>query len=118
MARTKQTRASAAPGAGTMFALRAIGLVILARWLFSIGDMEPLTALQAMASSPWACINLVFLFLLIFLPGLFVVPEIGGNNLFFTRIISNSHRSFLKVGVYWKPPLVAASPRSCLIFSS
>ncbi|MBP0591806.1 hypothetical protein J8I87_19160 [Paraburkholderia sp. LEh10] len=69
MARTKQTRASAAPGAGTMFALRAIGLVILARWLFSMGDMEPLTALQAMASSPWACINLVFLFLLIFLPG-------------------------------------------------
>lgn len=69
MARTKQTRASAAPGAGTMFALRAIGLVILARWLFSMGEMEPLTALQAMASSPWACINLVFLFLLIFLPG-------------------------------------------------
>ena len=69
MARTKQTRASAAPGAGTMFTLRAIGLVILARWLFSVGDMQPLTALQAMASSPWACINLVFLFLLIFLPG-------------------------------------------------
>lgn len=69
MARTKQTRASAAPGAGTMFALRAIGLVILARWLFSMGEMDPLTALQAMASSPWACINLVFLFLLIFLPG-------------------------------------------------
>jgi hypothetical protein len=52
-----------------MFALRAIGLVILARWLFSMGEMDPLTALQAMASSPWACINLVFLFLLIFLPG-------------------------------------------------
>jgi len=69
LARTKQTRASAAPGAGTMFALRAIGLVILARWLFSMGEMQPLTALQAMASSPWACINLVFLFLLIFLPG-------------------------------------------------
>jgi hypothetical protein len=69
LARTKQTRASAAPGAGTMFALRAIGLVILARWLFSMGEMDPLTALQAMASSPWACINLVFLFLLIFLPG-------------------------------------------------
>ncbi|MEX3932877.1 hypothetical protein AB4Y32_13900 [Paraburkholderia phymatum] len=69
MARTKQTRASAVPGAGTMFALRAIGLVILARWLFSMGEMAPLTALQAMASSPWACINLVFLFLLIFLPG-------------------------------------------------
>jgi len=69
LARTKQTRASAVPGAGTMFVLRAIGLVILARWIFSIGEMDPLTALQAMASSPWACINLVFLFLLIFLPG-------------------------------------------------
>ncbi|CAB3753550.1 hypothetical protein [Paraburkholderia humisilvae] len=69
MARTKQTRANAAPGAGTIFALRAIGLVILARWLFSMSDMDLLTALSAMASSPWACINLVFLFLLIFLPG-------------------------------------------------
>ncbi|QYD70066.1 hypothetical protein KZJ38_07070 [Paraburkholderia edwinii] len=69
MARTKQTRANAAPGAGTIFALRAIGLVILARWLFSMSDMDVLTALSAMASSPWACINLVFLFLLIFLPG-------------------------------------------------
>ena len=36
MARTKETRANAAPGAGTIFALRAIGLVILARWLFSM----------------------------------------------------------------------------------
>jgi hypothetical protein len=69
LARTKQTRANAAPGAGTIFALRAIGLVILARWLFSMSDMDVLTALSAMASSPWACINLVFLFLLIFLPG-------------------------------------------------
>jgi hypothetical protein len=69
LARTKQTRANAAPGAGTLFALRAIGLVILARWLFSMSDMDVLTALSAMASSPWACINLVFLFLLIFLPG-------------------------------------------------
>ncbi|HEY3597185.1 MAG TPA: hypothetical protein VGL08_06700 [Paraburkholderia sp.] len=69
MARTKQTRANAAPGAGTIFALRAIGLVILARWLFSMSEMDVLTALSAMASSPWACINLVFLFLIIFLPG-------------------------------------------------
>jgi hypothetical protein len=69
LARTKQTRANAAPGAGTIFALRAIGLVILARWLFSMSNMDVVTALSAMASSPWACINLVFLFLLIFLPG-------------------------------------------------
>ncbi|MEQ5839218.1 hypothetical protein N0A02_07170 [Paraburkholderia acidicola] len=69
MARTKETRANAAPGAGTLFALRAIGLVILARWLFSMAQMDIFAALSGMASSPWACINLVFLFLLIFLPG-------------------------------------------------
>jgi hypothetical protein len=69
LARTKETRANAAPGAGTIFALRAIGLVILARWLFSMVDMDIVSSLSAMASSPWACINLVFLFLLIFLPG-------------------------------------------------
>jgi hypothetical protein len=68
LARTKETRANAAPGAGTIFALRAIGLVILARWLFSMVDMDIVSSLSAMASSPWACINLVFLFLLIFLP--------------------------------------------------
>ncbi|APA86840.1 hypothetical protein BJG93_01805 [Paraburkholderia sprentiae WSM5005] len=69
MARTKETRANAAPGAGTIFTLRAIGLVLAARWLFSMSEMNLTTALTAMASSPWACINLVFLFLLIFLPG-------------------------------------------------
>jgi hypothetical protein len=69
LARTKETRANPAPGAGTIFALRAIGLVILARWLFSMSSMDIVGSLSAMASSPWACVNLVFLFLLIFLPG-------------------------------------------------
>jgi hypothetical protein len=70
LARTKETRANAAPGAGTIFALRAIGLVILARWLFSMSEMGlSLTTFLAMVSSPWACINLVFIFLVIFLPG-------------------------------------------------
>jgi hypothetical protein len=70
LARTKETRANAAPGAGTIFALRAIGLVILVRWLFSMSQMQLGTAsLAAMVSSPWVCINIVFLFLLIFLPG-------------------------------------------------
>jgi len=69
LARTRQTRANAAPGAGTIFALRAIGLMILARWLSSMSNMNVLGALSGMASSPWACINLVLLFLLIFLPG-------------------------------------------------
>jgi hypothetical protein len=49
--------------------LRAIGLVLLARWLFSMAQMNFVAALAGMASSPWATINLVFLFLLIFLPG-------------------------------------------------
>lgn len=75
MARTKETRANAAPGAGTIFALRAIGLVLLARWLFSMSEMDLIASLSAMASSPWACINLVFLFLLIFLPGARAVAE-------------------------------------------
>ncbi|MBN3855454.1 hypothetical protein G3N59_18920 [Paraburkholderia sp. Ac-20340] len=70
MARPRPTRAATVPGAGTLFALRAIGLVILARWLHSMGEMEHfLTSLEAMASSPAACLNLVFLFLLIVLPG-------------------------------------------------
>ncbi|SMG14815.1 hypothetical protein [Paraburkholderia susongensis] len=75
MARTKETRANAAPGAGTIFTLRAIGLVLAARWLFSMSQMDLAAALTSMASSPWACINLVFLFLLVFLPGARPVAE-------------------------------------------
>jgi hypothetical protein len=69
LARTRPTPTATVPGAGTLFALRAIGLVILARWLHSMGQMNFLAALQGMASSPAACLNLVFLFLLIVLPG-------------------------------------------------
>ncbi len=69
MAKSRPTPTIAVPGAGTMFALRSIGLVILARWLFSMTQMNFIAALEGMASSPWACINLVFLFLLIVLPG-------------------------------------------------
>jgi hypothetical protein len=52
-----------------MFTLRAIGLVLLARWLYSMSQMGYGESLSAMASSPWASINGVFLFLLIVLPG-------------------------------------------------
>jgi hypothetical protein len=69
LARTKQGGAAPAPGAGTVFALRAIGLVLLARWLFSMSLMGYLASVRAMTSSPWACVNLVLLFLLLFLPG-------------------------------------------------
>ncbi|MEX3555982.1 MAG: hypothetical protein VB131_05120, partial [Burkholderia gladioli] len=68
MARTKTTRASPAPGAGVIFALRAIGLVLLVRWLHAMAQMDWSTV-STMASSPWACVNLVFLFLLLPLPG-------------------------------------------------
>ncbi len=62
-------RETAAPGAGIIFALRAIGLVLLARWLYSMSQMGYGASFSAMASSPWASINAVFLFLLIVLPG-------------------------------------------------
>ncbi|KIP19113.1 hypothetical protein BGV71_01440 [Burkholderia ubonensis] len=69
MARTKPTRAAPAPGAGVIFALRAIGLVLLARWLFSMSQMGYRESLSAMASSPWAFVYLVLIFLLLALPG-------------------------------------------------
>lgn len=69
MARANPSRAEPAPGAGTLFTLRAIGLVLLARWLYSMSEMGYGESLSAMASSPWASVNGVFLFLLIVLPG-------------------------------------------------
>ncbi|VXC27194.1 Membrane protein [Burkholderia sp. 8Y] len=69
MARIKQTSASPAPGAGTLFALRAIGVVLVARWALSMSQMGYASSLRAMTSSPWACLNLVLIFLLIVLPG-------------------------------------------------
>ena len=69
LARSKQSSASPAPGAGTVFALRAIGLVLAARWLFSMSQMGYLSSMRAMTSSPWACVTIVLLFLLLFLPG-------------------------------------------------
>lgn len=69
LARTKTTRAAPAPGAGVIFALRAIGLVLLARWLFSMSQMGYRESLSAMASSPWAFVYLVLMFLLLALPG-------------------------------------------------
>ncbi|KMQ79874.1 hypothetical protein BPMI_02804c [Candidatus Burkholderia pumila] len=69
MARPKQISPSPAPGSGTVFALRAIGLVLAARWAFSMWQMGYLSSLRAMTSSPWACLNLVLIFLLVMLPG-------------------------------------------------
>ncbi|AIP09160.1 hypothetical protein DP55_795 [Burkholderia pseudomallei] len=43
--------------------------MLLARWLFSMSLMGYRASLSAMASSPWACINVVLIFLLLVLPG-------------------------------------------------
>lgn len=69
LAITKQAGANPAPGAGTVFALRAIGLVLAARWMLSMSQMGYLSSIRAMTSSPWACVNVVLIFLLVFLPG-------------------------------------------------
>jgi len=52
-----------------IFALRAIGLVLLARWLFSMSQMGYRSSLSAMVSSPWAFVYLLLIFLLLALPG-------------------------------------------------
>lgn|GEM_PF-3700091 len=68
--RAKSLRAVApVPGAGILFALRVIGVVLVLRWLFSMSRMDFSGVLLNMASSPWACVNFVFLFLLVVLPG-------------------------------------------------
>ncbi len=69
MTRVHTTQEAPAPGAGTMFALRAIGLVLLARWLYSMSEMGYGASFSAMTSSPWASVNAVLIFLLIVLPG-------------------------------------------------
>lgn len=69
LARTKQAGTSPAPGAGTVFALRAIGLILAARWVLSMSQMGYVSSIRAMTSSPWACVNVVLLFLLVVLPG-------------------------------------------------
>ena len=65
----KSGRIEPIPGSGTLFALRAIGIVFLIRWVHSMSDFGLAALLQAMAGSAWACINLTFIVLLIVLPG-------------------------------------------------
>jgi hypothetical protein len=67
--RAMQASRHTVPGAGTIFALRAIGLALLTRWLQSMFQMGFIAVLTGITSSPWACLNLILLFLLIALPG-------------------------------------------------
>jgi hypothetical protein len=69
LVRKQQTFPAAVPGAGTLFALRAIGIIFLVRWLSSMSQVGYISVLTSIASSPWACLNIIFLFLLVVLPG-------------------------------------------------
>ena len=65
----KRGRPEPIPGSGTLFTLRVIGIVFLIRWLHSMSDFGLAALVQAMAGSAWACINVVFILLLVVLPG-------------------------------------------------
>jgi hypothetical protein len=65
----KQTREDATPGAAPIFALRAIGIVFAARWLYSMSESGFGEVLTGIGSSPVAMLHLLYMFLLIALPG-------------------------------------------------
>ncbi|MGI4812403.1 MAG: hypothetical protein ACRYG5_12055 [Janthinobacterium lividum] len=62
-------REASAPGAALLFVLRAIGLIMLARWLYAMSSIGFLGGLEAMSRSLWACGHACYLFLLLVLPG-------------------------------------------------
>ncbi len=62
-------------GAGTLFALRAVGCVLLVRLLFAMSLAGYGASLTVIASSPWACINIALIFLLLVLPGAYPRAE-------------------------------------------
>lgn len=69
MQSNKQTREDAAPGSTVLFALRAIGILFAARWLYSMSESGFGEVLDGISSSPVAILHLLYLFLLIALPG-------------------------------------------------
>nr|WP_284700908.1 hypothetical protein [Robbsia betulipollinis] len=52
-----------------MFALRAIGILFIARWLYSMSEAGFAEILDDIGSSPVAILHLLYLFLLVALPG-------------------------------------------------
>lgn len=65
----QQADEDVAPGSGTLFALRAIGVIFIARWLYSMSETGFTTVLHDMLSSPVSILHLIYFFLLIVLPG-------------------------------------------------
>jgi hypothetical protein len=59
----------AAPGSGAMVALRAIGMLFAARWLQAMSETGFSEVLRDIGSSPIAILHLLYIFLLIALPG-------------------------------------------------
>ncbi len=69
MLSTQQEIEDAAPGSGAMVALRAIGMLFAARWLQAMSETGFSEVLQDIGSSPIALLHLLYIFLLIALPG-------------------------------------------------
>ncbi|MGI4855960.1 MAG: hypothetical protein ACRYHA_03360 [Janthinobacterium lividum] len=65
----QRARENAVPGSATLFALRAIGILFVARWLYSMSEAGFAAILHGIGSSPIAILHLLYLFLLIALPG-------------------------------------------------
>jgi len=66
---SQQEIEDAAPGSGAMVALRAIGLLFAARWLQAMSETGFADVLHDIGSSPVALLHLLYIFLLIALPG-------------------------------------------------
>ncbi|MGI4983331.1 MAG: hypothetical protein ACRYGL_08385 [Janthinobacterium lividum] len=65
----QRARENAIPGSATLFALRAIGILFVARWLYSMSEVGFAAILNGIGSSPVAILHLLYMFLLIALPG-------------------------------------------------
>ncbi|SDV51005.1 hypothetical protein [Chitinasiproducens palmae] len=69
MISNKRIGDEAVSGSGTVFALRGIGLLLLVRWLNSMSDGGFGATLQQIPRSPTAILHLLFILLLLALPG-------------------------------------------------
>jgi len=65
----QQARQDDPPGSGPLFAIRVVGFIFLARWLYSMSESGFGDILHGIGSSPIAMLHLLYLFLLIVLPG-------------------------------------------------
>lgn len=62
-------RGNETPGSASLFALRAIGIIFVARWIYSMSESGFGEMLRGFGYSPIAMLHILYLFLLIVLPG-------------------------------------------------